>query len=126
VIEAGQQLLHPRTNGRIALNIAKLPELLLRSVLLNANASGISYTPAVSPALLAHSGPGLTDTVNHYPADATAHTGLRDRGVRLMKRRERHCLCGGSQSQAERSNSYCSDHCFLPFRTALRDLLGSP
>ena len=37
-----------------------------RSVLLNANASGISCPPAVGPVLLAHTGPRLADTVNHY------------------------------------------------------------
>ena len=128
MIEAGQQLLHPRTNGRIALNIAKLPELLLRSVLLNANASGISYTPAVGPALLAHAGSGLADTVNHYPARAAAHTGLRDRTVRLMQRRERHCLCGASENYPERNNSYCSEHCFLLVcsERLVSGLLGSP
>jgi hypothetical protein len=97
VIEVRQELLRPRTNGRIAFNIAKLPELLLRSVLLNANASGISYTPAVGSARLAHAGSGLADTVNHYPARAAAHTGLRDRTARLMQRGERHCLCSGSE-----------------------------
>ena len=35
-------------------------------MLLNANASGISSTPAVGPTLLAHAGTGLADTVNHY------------------------------------------------------------
>ena len=35
---------------------------------MNANASGISYTPAVGPALLAHAGSRLADTVHHYPA----------------------------------------------------------
>ena len=85
-----------------------------RSVLLNANASRISCTPAVGPALLAHTGPGMADTVNHYPACATAHTGLRDHAVRLISWRERHCLCGGSERQPEQSKHYCSDHCFLP------------
>jgi hypothetical protein len=33
--------------------------------LLNANASVISCTPAVGPALVAHAGSGLADTVNH-------------------------------------------------------------
>jgi hypothetical protein len=82
-------------------------------VLLNASASGISCTPAVGSALLAHSGSGLADTVYHHPARATAHTGLRDHGIGLMNRRERHCLYSGSQSQPEHKNSYCSDHCFL-------------
>ena len=85
-----------------------------RSVLLNANASGISCTPAVGPALLAHPGSGLADTVNHYPACATAHTGLRDHVVGLISWRERHCLCGGSERQPEQSKPYCSDHYFLP------------
>jgi hypothetical protein len=76
---------------------AKLPELLQRrSVILNASASGISCTPAVGSALLAHAGSGLADTVNHHPAGATAHTSLRDRTVRLMQRRERHCMCTAS------------------------------
>ena len=56
--------------GRIALNIVKLPELLRRSVILNASASGISCTPAVGSALLAHAGSGLADTVDHYSAYA--------------------------------------------------------
>jgi hypothetical protein len=99
---------------RIAANIAKLPELLHRSVLPNANASGISCTPAHGSALLAHSGSGLADTVNHYPARATAHAGLRDHAVGLMNRRDRHRLCGASEQQPEQSNRYSSDHCFLP------------
>jgi hypothetical protein len=96
----------------VAPNIAK--QLLRRSVLLNASASGISGTPAVGSALLSHSGSGLADTVNHHPAHATAHAGLRDHVVWLVNRRERHCLCSGSQSQSEYNNSYCSDHCFSP------------
>jgi hypothetical protein len=85
-----------------------------RSVLLNANASGISRTPAVGPALLAHTGSGLADTVNHNPACATAHTGLRDHAVGLISWREWHCLCGGSERQAEQSEHNRFDHCFLP------------
>src|SRR6516162_1140085 len=100
---------------RIALNIAKQPELLQRRlVLLNANASGISRTPTVSSALLAHPGSGLADTVNHYPACATPQTGLRDHAVQLMSWRERHCLCGRSERQPEQSKHHRSDHCFLP------------
>jgi hypothetical protein len=84
------------------------------SALLNASASGISCTPAVGPARLAHTGSGLADTVNHYPARATAHTGLRDHAVGLISWRERHCLCSGSEHQPEQSKHYYSDHCFLP------------
>jgi hypothetical protein len=88
---------------RIAANIAKLPELLKRrSVLLNASASGISRTPAVGPALLAQAGSGLADTVYHYPACATAHTGLRDHAVGLISSRERHRF-------RRTSNVLCSD-----------------
>jgi hypothetical protein len=95
---------------------------------MNANASGISCTPAVGPALLAHAGSGLADTVNHYPAGATAHTGLRDHAVGLISWRERHCLCGGSERQPEQSKRYCFDHCFLPVvqNSFLCGLLGSP
>jgi hypothetical protein len=106
-------------NGPIALKIAKLPELLQRrSVILNASASGISCTPAVGSALLAHAGSGLADTVDHHPARATAHTSLCDRTVRLMQRREQRCMCGGSERQPEQSkhycfDHYCFDHCFL-------------
>jgi hypothetical protein len=112
---AGQR--HPKSHEarRFAVNIAKLPDLpKRRAVLMNANASGISCTPAVGPALLAHAGSGLADTVNHYPAGATAHTGLRDHAVGLISWRERHCLCGGSERQPEQSKHYCFDHCFLP------------
>jgi hypothetical protein len=92
------------------------------SVPLSANAS----VPSRAASRLANGTPGHAGAVDHNHTRSTAHTGLRDRGVRLMKRRERHCLCGGSQSQAEHSNGYCSDHFFLPVRTALRGLLGSP
>ena len=81
---------------------------------LNASASGISCTPAVGSALLAHAGSGLADTVDHDPARAAAHTNLRDRVVGLMNRRDRHCLSGASERQPEQSNSYSSNHCFLP------------
>jgi hypothetical protein len=62
------------------------------SMLPDASVSGISCTPAVGPALLAHAGSGLADTVDHYPAHATAHTGLRDHTVRLKKQRWCHSL----------------------------------
>jgi hypothetical protein len=61
------------------------------SVLHKASASGISGTPAVGSALLAHGGSGLADTVNHHPARAAAHTGLRDHVIRLSKRRWHRC-----------------------------------
>ena len=68
-LRLGESFCNRDPNGRIALNIAKLPELLQRrSVILNASASGISCTPAVGSALLAHAGSGLADTVDHYPA----------------------------------------------------------
>ena len=74
-------------------------------MLLNANASGISCTPAVDPTLLAHAGTGLADTVNHYAACAAARTGLRDHAVGLISWRERHCLCGGSERQPEQKRT---------------------
>ena len=80
---------------------------------LSANAS----VPSCAPSGLANGTPSHAVAVDHNHTRPTAHTRLRDRSVRLMKRCERHCLCGGSQSQAEHSNSYCSDHCFLPVRT---------
>src|SRR6516165_9873728 len=102
--------------GAMRPNFAKLPECLQRrSVLLNANASGVSCAPAHGSALLAHAGSGLADTVDHYPAHATAHTRLRDCAVPLMHRRNRHCLRSGSERQPENSKSYYSDHCFLVF-----------
>jgi len=66
------EALHPRPSGRIEVNVSKLPELLQRrSLPLNASMSGISCTPAVGSARLAHAGSGLADTVDHYPAYAT-------------------------------------------------------
>jgi hypothetical protein len=100
---------------RIAANIAKLPDLLRRrSVLLNADAPVPSCASAHGSALLAHASSGLADTINHDPAHAAAHTGLRDHAVRLMNRRERHSLRSESERQPKQSNRYCSDHCFLP------------
>ena len=91
----------------------------MRPALLNANASGVSYTPSHCSALLAHASSGLADTIDHDPAHATAHTRLRNRAVRLMYRRERHCLRSGSESHPENNKSYCSDHCFLTVVRAL-------
>ena len=75
------------------------------SVLHNASASGISGAPAVGSALLAHGGSGLADTVNHHPARAAAHTGLRDHVIRLSKRRWHRCLrrCRDGQRKASSS-----------------------
>jgi hypothetical protein len=92
-LAGGQTAAFGLTRGR---NPAERPILLCcqklqrRSVLLNANASGILYTPAVGSALLAHAGSGLADTVYHYPARATAHPGLRNHAVGLISRRKRH------------------------------------
>ena len=72
-----------------------------RQCLHNANASGVSCAPAHGSALLAHAGSGLADTVDHYPAHATTHTGFRNCAVRLMHRRNRHCLRSGSERQPE-------------------------
>ena len=57
-----------------------------------ASASRISCTPAVGSAILAHGGSGLADTVDHYPAHATALTNLHDHVIGLNKRRWHHCL----------------------------------
>ena len=85
------------------------------AVLLNANASMISRTPPGRSALLAHSGSGLADTVNHYPARATAHTGLRDHAIRLRKWGERHRLCRCCDRQGKGSNSKQLHHLCFPF-----------
>ena len=87
----GRALSHGNSDRMLELK-SSLAASLGTAVLLNANASGISYTPAGRSALLAHAGSGLADTVNHYPARATAHTGLRDHAIRLRKRGERHRL----------------------------------
>jgi hypothetical protein len=81
----------------------------------NANASGISGTPAVGSAFLAHASSGLADTVNHHHAHATAHAGLRDHVVWLSKRRWRHCLRRCRDGQRKASSSYQSNHFFPPF-----------
>jgi hypothetical protein len=67
----------------------------------DANASLMSCAPAVGSALLAHRGSGLADTIDHYPADATALTDLHDHTIRLRQRRRSHCLrrCGNGQSK---------------------------
>ena len=85
-----------------------------RSVLLNASASGISCTPAVGSALLAHAGSGLADTVDHYPARPTAHTGLHDHVVRLMNRRERYCMSRCRDRKCKASNGNQPDHSSSP------------
>jgi hypothetical protein len=106
----------------------KLLELLQRrSVILNASASGISCTPAVGSALLAHAGSGLAGTVDHDHTRPATHTGFRDHAAGLISWRERHCLCGGSERQPEQGKHYYSDHCFLPVvqNSSLYGLLGS-
>jgi hypothetical protein len=85
-----------------------------RSVLHDADAPVPSCTPADGSARLARGGSRHADTIDHYPADATAHTGLGGHTIGLMNRRDRHCLCGASERQPEQSNRYSSDHCFLP------------
>jgi hypothetical protein len=84
-------------------------------VLLRANASGISHTPAVRSALLAICCSGYALAVDHIPAYATAHTDLRYRAVGLIRRRNWHCLCSGSERQCKESRRYCLEHSFLPF-----------
>ena len=86
-----------------------------RLSMLNANASVISSTPAHGSALLAHTGSGLADTVNHYPARATAHADLRDHVVRLSKRRWRHCLCRCCDGKSKASSGNQLDHSFPLF-----------
>jgi predicted ATPase len=61
---------------------------------LSASASAPSRT---APGL-ANGMPGYAGTISHDHTRPTTHTGLRDRTVRLMQRRERHCLCSGSES----------------------------
>ena len=82
-----------------------------RSVLHDADAPVPSCTPADGSA---RGGSRHADTIDHYPADATAHTGLGGHTIGLMNRRDRHCLCGASERQPEQSNRYSSHHCFLP------------
>jgi hypothetical protein len=85
------------------------------SVPLSANASVPSCTAASGSACLPHAGSGHADTVNHYHAHTTAHTGLRDDPIRLMKRRGCHCLRRCRNGQRKASGSYQSDHSFPPF-----------
>jgi hypothetical protein len=90
---------HPRPSGRVAVILSNCQSCCARrDCLPNASASGISCTPAVGSALLAHAGSGLADTVDHYPTCATAHTGFRDRTVGLMQLHERRCLCSASEN----------------------------
>ena len=62
------------------------------SVVLDANASTPSCTPAVVPAGLSDAGSGNADAINSYPKGAAAFADLRDGAHRLMKRRRRHGL----------------------------------
>ena len=57
-------------------------------------------------------GSGYADTINSYPAQTASHTDLRDYTVRLMKWRERHCLCRRCDGQGK-GNSDQPDHSFL-------------
>jgi hypothetical protein len=76
-----------------------------------ASASIPSRTPAPPPPEDAV-GSGYADTINSYPAQTASHTGLRDYTVRLMKWRERHCLCRRCDSQGKGSNGDRPDHFF--------------
>jgi len=64
-------------------------------VVLSANASMPSRTPADFSADMALGGSGHADTINSYPARAACFADLSDHAVRLMKRRGRHGLRRG-------------------------------
>ena len=61
-------------------------------VVLKANASTPSSTPALVPAGLTDAGSGHADAINSYPKGTAAFADLRDGAHRLMKRRRRHGL----------------------------------
>ena len=65
------------------------PLLLSLSVVAHANAS----TPSRTPADLAFGGSSNADTTNSCPARSACGGYLRDHAVRLVNRRNRHCLC---------------------------------
>ena len=79
----------------------------------NANPCVPSRTPTDFSADMALGGSGHADTINSYPTRAACFADLRDHGVRLMKRRERHGLSRGCDGQGK-GDSDQSDHCFLP------------
>ena len=95
----------------------------------SANVSGPSQTPAFLAAGLADGGSGDADTVNHCPTRSAADGDLRDDGIRLRKRRERHCLRRCCDGSGEASSSNQPDHSSPPFTKvtkAVGDLLGVP
>src|SRR5262245_29508504 len=65
------------------------PLLPCLSVVAHANAS----TPSRTPADLAFGGSSHADTTNSCPARSACGGYLRDHAVRLVNRRNRHCLC---------------------------------
>ena len=61
-------------------------------------------------------------TIHHVHTGTTCFAHLRDHAVRLMKRRGRHCLGGGCDSQSKR-NSDEPNHCHLPYEPSKKDFL---
>ena len=88
--------------------------------------SASASVPTHTPACLADGGSGHADTVDHCPTRPAADGDLRDHGIRLRKRRERHCLRRCCYGNGEASNSNQPDHSSPPFTKAVGDLLGVP
>jgi hypothetical protein len=79
---------------RLSHKIGLVPGMLQFSVsvVLNANASTPSSTPAVVPAGLTDAGSGHANAIHSYPKGTAVFADLRDGAHRLVKRRRRHGL----------------------------------
>jgi hypothetical protein len=62
-------------------------------VVAHASASMPSCAPAIMAACMANGGSGHADTMNSCPEWSASVGDLRDHAVRLMNRRDWHCLC---------------------------------
>jgi len=62
-------------------------------VVAHASASMPSCAPAIMATCMANGGSGHADTMNSCPEWSASVGDLRDHAVRLMNRRDWHCLC---------------------------------
>jgi len=90
----------------------------LVSVVLHASAS----IPSCTPASLTFCGSGHADTIDSCPARSASDGSLRYHALRLVDRRDWHCLCWRCDGYGEGSKSDQSDHP-LPPMSSRRDFL---
>ena len=118
--KAGELTIIAPVEAILRMSNSLLNEITGRLVVVSADAT----IPSRTAARVAHDGSGHAGTVDHYPACATAHTGLRDHAVNLVASNtiSAAAICSAVHSPVDARNTpRCQRPTYSCFREIQRD-----